>query len=72
MPEQRENYKGKEIIVETGDDQIQVSIGGSKIKVVRNEDSGKYMTSLLPYTDFSSAIDLAKDVSDNVPDFAGD
>ena len=72
MPEQRENYKGKEIIVETGDDQIQVSIDGSKIEVVRDEDSGKYMTSLLPYTDFSSAIDLAKDVSDNVRDFAGD
>ena len=72
MPEQRENYKGKEIVIDTGDDQIQVRIDGSEIEVARDEDSGRYVTSLLPYTDYSSAVDLAKDVSDNVPDFAGD
>ena len=72
MPEQRENYKGKEIVIDTGDDQIQVRIDGSEIEVARDEVSGRYVTSLLPYTDYSSAIDLAKDVSDNVPDFAGD
>ena len=72
MPEQRENYKGKEIIVQTGDDQIiQVRIDGNEVEVARDETSGRYVTSLLPYTDYSSAIDLAKDVSDNVPDFAG-
>ena len=72
MPEQRENYKGKEIVIDTGDDQVQVRIDGSKIEVARDEVSGRYVTSLLPYTDYSSAVDLAKDVSDNVPDFAGD
>ena len=72
MPEQRENYKGKEIVIDTGDDQIQVRIDGSEIEVARDEVSGRYVTSLLPYTDYSSAVDLAKDVSDNVPDFAGD
>ena len=72
MPEQRENYKGKEIVIDTGDDQIQVRIDGSEIEVARDEDSGRYVTSLLPYTDYSSASDLAKDVSDNVPEFAGD
>ena len=72
MPEQRENYKGKEIVIDTGDDQIQVRIDGSEIEVARDEVSGRYVTSLLPYTDYSSASDLAKDVSDNVPDFAGE
>lgn len=72
MPEQRENYKGKEIVIDTGDDQIQVRIDGSEIEVARDEVSGRYVTSLLPYTDYSSVVDLAKDVSDNVPDFAGD
>ena len=72
MPEQRENYKGKEIVIDTGDDQIQVRIDGSEIEVARDEVSGRYVTSLLPYTDYSSAVDLAKDVSDNVPDFAGE
>ena len=72
MPEQREYYKGKEIVVKTEDEQIQVRIDGSEIEVARDEDSGKYVTSLLPYTDYSSAIDLAKDVSDNVPDLTDD
>lgn len=72
MPEQREYYKGKEIVVKTEDAQIQVRIDGSEIEVARDEDSGKYVTSLLPYTDYSSAIDLAKDVSDNVPDLTDD
>ena len=71
MPEQRENYKGREIIVETGDNQTKVQIDGNEIEVAQDESSGRYVTSLLPYTDYSSAIDLAKDVSDNAPDFAG-
>ena len=71
MPEQRETYKGKEIVIETEDNTVQVRIDGKEIEVARDEASGRYATSLLPYTDYSSAVDLAKDVSDNVPDFAG-
>ncbi len=71
MPEQRETYKGKNIVIETAANTIQVRIDGKEIEVAQDESSGRYVTSLLPYTDYSSAIDLAKDVSDNVPDFAG-
>lgn len=44
MPEQRENYKGREIIVETGDNQTKVQIDGNEIEVAQDESSGRYVT----------------------------
>ncbi len=40
MPEQRENYKGREIIVETGDNQTKVQIDGNEIEVAKTNLPG--------------------------------
>ena len=40
MPEQRENYKGKEIVIDTEDDQIQVRIDGSESKLPETKPPG--------------------------------
>jgi hypothetical protein len=72
---QKEIYKGKEIAFEIPEDdtyigKIHLQINGEHIHVTRMED-GRYATHLLPYVDYSSVLQLAKDLIDKVPQFSG-
>lgn len=72
MTEKREAYKSREILIETAEtdeNQVRLSIDGKQIDVVRDENSGKYATYTLPYQEYSSIEDLAKDVIDYLPSF---
>lgn len=67
MPEQRETYKGKEVVA--NDDATWLTIGGTQVEVSLDERSGRYQTRHLPYTDYESVLELAKQMIDNVPRF---
>jgi hypothetical protein len=75
MTEKREAYKSREILIETAEtdeNQVRLSIDEKQIDVVRDENSGKYTTYILPYQEYSSIEDLAKDVIDYLPSFRTD
>jgi hypothetical protein len=72
----KETYKSKEISFEIPDDdshigEIHLEINGEHVHVTKMED-GRYATHLLPYADYSSVLELAKDLIDKVPQFRGD
>jgi len=69
----KEIYKGREIVFEIPDDdnyvgEIRVEIDGQHLHVIRLED-GTYGAHLLPYSNYPSLLELAKDVIDKVPQF---
>jgi len=70
---QKEIYKGREIDFDVPDDnnyigEIRVEIDGQHLHVIRMED-GTYGAHLLPYNNYPSLVELAKDVIDKVPQF---
>ena len=69
MAEERETYKAWEIIATADDNEVRISIGGREVEVTREDRSKRYSTNLLPYTDYQSLVELAKQVIDHVPDF---
>ncbi|MBW4491682.1 MAG: hypothetical protein KME26_00940 [Oscillatoria princeps RMCB-10] len=72
MPEERRTYKNREILIKTDDSEPQLLISGKQIDVARDAASGRYSTSYLPYEDYESIEELAKDVIDYVPSFKRD
>ena len=66
MPEQRGTHKKFEIVID--DDQDKLTINDRQIDVSKAE-SGKYITSYMPYTEYESIIDLAKQVIEKAADF---
>jgi len=74
MPTEREDYKGKEIVIETMDHgghehKIHLTIDNQHIHVMSLADS-TYSTHYLPYAKFPSVISLAKGLIDKVPLFS--
>lgn len=69
MPEERETYKDREIIVTEDDNGPRLSIDGKDVEVLRDETSGQYGSSYLPYTDYPSVTELAKHLIDDSPNF---
>jgi hypothetical protein len=66
-----ENYKEKEIIIETSGNEgknIRMSIDGKHIHVMSLE--GKFSSHYIPYIDYPTPLSLAKAIIDNVPEFS--
>lgn len=68
---QRVNYKGQEIIIEENDSgnkdiegEFRLSISGKKIDLCKDKKSGKFVTGYLPFDDFSSLTEMAKEIID--------
>ena len=75
METRKETYKGKEIIFGIPDDpnyigEIELEIDGKHIHMIKMED-GTYGAHLLPYANYSSIMQLARDVIEKVPEFKG-
>jgi hypothetical protein len=73
MTQTKENYKGKEIIIETPEDpnyvgEIGLQIDGKHVHTIRMED-GTYSCHLLPYANYNSPFELSKAVIEKVPQF---
>ena len=69
MPEQKETYRAFEIEVdESQGTPSTIKIGDTTVEVAMADD-GRYSTPYLPYTDYDSLMELAKDVIDSVPGF---
>ena len=66
MPEQSETHKGFKIVID--DDQDKLTIDDRQIDVSKAE-SGRYITSYMPYTEYESIMDLAKQVIEKAADF---
>jgi hypothetical protein len=77
LVQQKESYKGKEIIIDTPnahgheghEHHIHLSIDKRDIHVMQLS-SGKYSTHYLPYEKFPSILTLAKALIDKVPLFS--
>lgn len=69
MPEERQSYKNREILIKTDDGEPQLLISGKQIDVARDAASGRYSTYYLPYEDYETIEELAIDVIDYVPSF---
>lgn len=65
MAAQQETFKGFEIVI---DAENNLRIGDQSIDVHRSDD-GKFYTPYLPYTQYDSILELAKQVVDKAPDF---
>lgn len=68
---QRIVYKGQEILIQENDSAIKdiegefkLSISGKKIETCRDKKSGKFITGYLPFDDFSSLTEMAKEIID--------
>ena len=69
MPDQQEEYKGNTIVVSEEGDVPGLKIGDADIEVSVEEGTGRYSSPHLPYTDYPSVSDLAKQIIDVVPGF---
>lgn len=69
MPEKRETYKGKEIVVRTRVNGPQMTIDQKEVVISYDEHTGRYATHFLPYTDYLSVMNLAKHLIESVPNF---
>ncbi|PCH98005.1 MAG: hypothetical protein COB85_02350 [Bacteroidetes bacterium] len=65
MAEQKETFKGFEIVI---DDNDKLTIDGASIEVAQS-DEGNYYTNYLPYTEYASLMELAKQTVDKAPGF---
>lgn len=63
MSEHNHQYRGKEIRYREDDEEVSVSIEGTRIDVLREE--GGYYTSLLPYSSYESLEALSEDLVNN-------
>lgn len=69
MATQELTYKGKKIVISGEGDQVKMTIEGEEIPVRHNIQTGTAIAiEHLPHTSFTSLIDLAKAVVDNVID----
>ena len=66
MPEQKETYKGFKIVIDDG--QNKLTIDDKEIDVSEAEP-GSYITSYMPYTEYKSIMELAKQVIEKAADF---
>lgn len=77
MPAERQNYKGREIIIETAghggsgshEHKVHLSIDNKDIHVMSLVD-GTFSTHYLPYAKFPTVLSLAKGLVDKVPLFS--
>lgn len=63
MTKEREEYRGKEIEVEAGDEKDTLRIQGYEIDVRR--EKGRYYTSYMPYEQYASLTALGEGLVDN-------
>lgn len=83
LQEQRENYKGREVFIKYVDGEPQLTIDGEGVDTFTGqmleqpgfffkggEGPVTYSTSYLPFTDYSSVMEMARDLIDYVPDFS--
>lgn len=68
---QRIVYKGKEIIIQENDNgskdiegEFKLFISGKRIELGKDKKSGKFVTGYLPFDDFSSLTEMAKEIID--------
>lgn len=68
---QRIVYKGQEILLQENDSgskdiegEFKLSISGKKIETCRDKKSGKFITGYLPFDDFNSLTEMAKEIID--------
>lgn len=68
---QRIVYKGQEILIQENDSgnkdiegEFKLSISGKKIDTCRDKKSGKFITGYLPFDDFNSLPEMAKEIID--------
>ncbi len=66
MPEQSGTHKGFKIVID--DDQDKLTIDDRQIDVTKAE-SGRYITNYMPYTEYESIMDLAKQLIEKAADF---
>jgi hypothetical protein len=69
MTEQRETYKGKEIVVRTVFKKAQLFIDETNVDVSLDEHTGRFSTHYLPYTDYPTVMFLARHLIDSEQDF---
>lgn len=88
MVEDRETYKGKEIVItneeetirsarrkskvtipeaETKERELELLIDGELVSTTKDSVSGKYLTAIMPYQEFSSLREMARILIDNSP-----
>jgi hypothetical protein len=65
MPKDREEYEGKEIVVETDDGEADLLIDGRRVEVSYHEEEDVYATEHFPYTNYESVMELARAVVNN-------
>ena len=65
MPQEQQSYRGFEIVI---DEEDNLRIDEKSIDVEKLE-TGVYVTSYLPYTEYTSIMELAQNVIDLAPDF---
>ncbi len=69
MSKQIKNHQGFEIVIESEEGGIEsLSIAGKSIDISKT-DTGNYITSMMPYTQYDSVLELAKHVVEKTPDF---
>ncbi len=68
---QRVVYKGKEILIQENDSnnkdiegEFKLFISGKRIELGKDKKSGKFVTGYLPFDDFSSLTEMAKEIID--------
>lgn len=65
MPEEREMYRGREVVVTTRDGEAELLIDDRRVEVSYLETEDVYATKHFPYTNFDSVMDLGKAIVDN-------
>lgn len=64
MTEQRETYKGREIVIRTENGEPQLIIDGERVMATCDREGDVWGTYRLGYREFASAIDLGKALVD--------
>lgn len=60
----RETYKGRKIVIRTVKDGPRLYLDKQLVDTVQDPTSGRYSTYLLPFSDYASLLDLAKEMID--------
>ncbi|HSR51438.1 MAG TPA: hypothetical protein VLV83_11460 [Acidobacteriota bacterium] len=69
MGEERIRHKGKDIVIRKFPNRTpQLYVAGKKVPVFKDEKSGEYASTDLPYRNYKSLEELAKDYVEAVPD----
>ena len=69
MPDEQETFRGKQIVLDEDQSPPRLLVEGVVVAVEKDETTGNYATSFLPYSSYGSLKALAHDLVENSPDF---